>query len=266
VSLRIKASTNNERLGETFLPTRPHPQVCSVGELHLWYADSTSWADEAERFMPWLSESERHRHARFRRSEDRLLYAVSHAALRFVIAGYLSVAPTEVEFDVDKNGRPSVSGLPDAVGGLDFNLSHTAGMTVIAVVADGRCGVDIEFRRELKNLNEMIHFSLTQAERKSLSSENDSISSRQYLDCWTRKEAFLKSTGQGLANPINEIDTTPLVRGLLKLDCRLEPPAGLECEDDCHVYDWSPNARYSGAVAIDHPIQTAQCRELLLHR
>jgi 4'-phosphopantetheinyl transferase len=250
-----KTSTSDE----LFVPTLSHPQVCADGELHLWFVDNTLWGGDTEQFTPWLNAFERDRRDRFRRPEDRLLFAVAHAALRFVIAGYLSVEPLEVRFDVDKRGRPSVSGLPKSACNLDFNLSHTAGMTVIAVVGGGRCGVDIELRRELGNLQEMAQLSLSKREQESLTTENIPITNQQYLDCWTRKEALLKSTGQGLSVPLAEIDTTLFRRGPLELNCRLEPWAG-----DWHVFDWSPDSRYSGAVATNRPVLLAQCRELRL--
>ncbi len=158
-----------------------------------------------------LSEEERARAARFRRSEDRDTYAVTHFALRLVLGRLLGVAPAAVPFTRracpgcgEPHGRPGVSGDP-----LHFSLSHSEHLGLIAVAATP-VGVDVEKTATAEAAAPLVG-SLHPTERAELGKLPGSELPRAFTRTWCRKEAYLKGIGTGLSRPLSEdyVGATP---------------------------------------------------------
>ncbi len=167
---------------------------------------------DVKQFEKLLSPDESIRLQRLHHEKDQRLFLVSHAALRHVLSRYLKVSPEKLSFKEAEGGRPNV----DAGNiHLDFNMSHSEGLTAIAIVGSGRCGIDVEYYRQLPNIEEMARICLSPPERASLSSAGGP-EHLNFLNWWARKEAFTKATGEGLNAPLTEIDINPYLRGILE--------------------------------------------------
>ena len=90
-----------------------------------------------------LSDHEKKRAARFITQALTERFVVSHALLRDVMSECTGLPPEELVFGEDGLGRPFL----DGGGEIDFNLSHTNGMAVVAV-ARHKLGVDVERFRD----------------------------------------------------------------------------------------------------------------------
>ena len=101
----------------------------------------------------------------------------------------------------DNGGRPRFS----SGSGIDFSISHSASLSVAAVLgeAQGRVGVDIELvrkdRRE-ENLRIAKRY-FTESEAKIVSNGS---SPEEFYRIWTEKEALAKLLGVGLAALISD--------------------------------------------------------------
>ena len=103
-----------------------------------------------------------------------------------------------------ENGKPYFKHLPN----LYFNISHTDGLTVIAV-GESEVGIDVEKPRK---------FDL-RITRRFLKSEADYItaadSEKRFFEVWTNKEAFLKYKGTGITaglDSVNVFDCYPNIK------------------------------------------------------
>ena len=95
-------------------------------------------------------------------------------------------------FDFEPNGKPFLSCRPD----VHFSLSHTRNAVLCAL--DNRpIGADIEMIA-LRGLDHLLSV-LSTDEREAV--EQASNPSQQFLQIWTRKESYLKLTGEGLTGP-----------------------------------------------------------------
>ncbi len=95
-----------------------------------------------------------------------------------------------------------------------FNISHTEGVTVLAV-SEREVGVDVEKVRKA-------NFKI--AERHFLQNEIDYISycDKRFFEVWTKKEAFLKYKGTGISGglkSVNVFDSTPKIKTFFIDDC-----------------------------------------------
>jgi 4'-phosphopantetheinyl transferase len=154
-----------------------------------------------------LSEDEVARAARFHFEKDRLRFSRCRATLRVILGRYLRVPPATVHFSYSASGKPELA--PDQnPQQLRFNVSHSAQMALIAVSVRWRLGVDIERVREDVNVRELSERYFSERERHSLRSLPESMLVQAFFACWTRKEAFLKATGDGLGFPLSDFSVS----------------------------------------------------------
>ncbi|WP_299536188.1 4'-phosphopantetheinyl transferase superfamily protein [uncultured Streptomyces sp.] len=151
-----------------------------------------------------LDAAERRRADAFRRPADRAVYVAAHQALRQVLGAHLDTDPAAVEMTRlpcpgcgAPHGRPAVAG--PAGDRLHFSLSHTHGLALIAV-ADAPVGADIEQLPD-PELIEDVAAVLHPTEREELARAGAGSRPAAFARCWTRKEAYVKTTGEGLSGP-----------------------------------------------------------------
>lgn len=117
------------------------------------------------------------------------------------------------------HGRPGYLFAGDQVP-LALSLSRAAGWTLLAAVIDPppglRLGVDAEdpARMDFEGFDEV---ALTPAERSSLAPLEGALLQVARAQLWTRKEAWLKMTGDGLNIPPASLDVRDLA-GLRTLE------------------------------------------------
>ena len=164
----------------------------------MWWAAPVSPA-AAPHLLPLLDGHERERLARFRRPVDAARYLAAHALTRLVLADLLGSSPDSVVFDRtcrcgEQHGKPVLDG-----GGPHFSFTHAGDLVGLAVHADGPVGLDVERVRELTDLPTMTRHVCSPAEIPRPDAPGG------FFRIWTRKEALLKATGEGLSSPMNAI-------------------------------------------------------------
>ncbi|HEV7628545.1 MAG TPA: 4'-phosphopantetheinyl transferase superfamily protein [Streptomyces sp.] len=154
---------------------------------------------EAAPDLSLLSEEERARGAAFRYQTDRDRYHVAHIALRRELAARLGAAPSAVTLTradcpvcEGPHGRPSLPGDP-----LHFSLSHGGDLVLLAFAA-APVGVDVEEEPQ-SHVVEEVSRALHPREQVELGALPEAERAAAFARCWTRKEAYLKGTGTGLA-------------------------------------------------------------------
>jgi 4'-phosphopantetheinyl transferase len=114
---------------------------------------------------------------------------------------------TEIRFEYLSNGKPQITKEQNPRG-LQFNVSHAANVALIAVGSKHRLGVDIEKIRVDVDTNSLAERFFSFHERSALSALPDHLRVPGFYACWTRKEAFLKATGDGLSFPLADLSVT----------------------------------------------------------
>ena len=157
-----------------------------------------------------LSAEERARADRFVFEDDRSRYVTGRTALRTLLGQELGLPAAAVPLASSKHGRPLCARLR---GRLDFNLSNSGDVAVIAMAPQENVGVDVETLRPVHDALGLSRHYFSSAESRKLESLEPAQRDRAFLTCWTRKEAVLKATGLGLsiapATVETGIDATP---------------------------------------------------------
>jgi len=154
-----------------------------------------------------LSSDEIGRSKRFLFDEDRVHFIRCHLALRDVLAGYLAISASEIRFVCSTTGKPQIAAEQNSRA-LSFNLSHSAGMALIAVGGKRPLGIDIEKIRYDVDTFSLAERFFSPRECAGLRALPELIRVRAFFACWTRKEAFVKATGEGLSFPLDDFSVT----------------------------------------------------------
>jgi len=200
----------------TLWSTAPSVLTLAVDEVHVWRVELDTPSDaDLERLAGTLAPDERARAASFVFTPDRRRFTVGRAALRSVLAGYLGVAPATIGLGRTAAGRPALTGV--LAGALRFSVSRSAGLALCVVARAHDVGVDVE--RIMRGVVEDVVQArvLSPVEVAELRAMVPAERERAFFAVWTRKEAYAKARGLGLALPFEEftVSTDPGVAVLL---------------------------------------------------
>jgi 4'-phosphopantetheinyl transferase len=161
-----------------------------------------------------LSEAEQARAGRFKFDRDRRLFTVAHAALRSICAKYLRTSPRRIEFTESRYGKPKLA--LGSLTGLEFNLSHSGKLALIAAALRREVGVDLECVRDF-DFEQVAERFFTAREVAALRSLAKSQWRSAFYQCWTSKEAFLKGKGTGLSGELDEVEIASMADGQVRI-------------------------------------------------
>jgi 4'-phosphopantetheinyl transferase len=181
-------------------PEGPSSPDLSSDHVDVWRV----WLDEPVEITPTpsiLSSDELTRASRFHFEKDRLHFARCRSALRFLLSRYVGISAAEIRFEYQPSGKPEVAAQQNPCR-LRFNVSHSAGLALIAVSAGHRVGIDIEKIRADVDITTLAERFFSDRERAGLRALPDHLRLPAFFACWTRKESFLKATGDGLSFPL----------------------------------------------------------------
>jgi 4'-phosphopantetheinyl transferase len=82
---------------------------------------------------------------------------------------------------------------------VQFNLSHSGQLGLVACARGREIGVDIEQRRPVRDLLALARTAFSPAEYAAFSALPPPDQLHAFFSCWSRKEAFIKATGEGIS-------------------------------------------------------------------
>ena len=174
------------------------------GEVHLWRRSLEPSAPALNLCFALLSAAEREKAERYRVERPRNDYILTRGTLRSLLAGYLDCKPQDFSFDYTTYGKPFLADHRE----LQFNVSHTEGLALLAFVRDREVGVDVEKVRAQTDALKLAERFFSEHERNELRKfEGDELHAA-FFRCWTRKEAYIKAKGDGLSLPLHQFDVS----------------------------------------------------------
>lgn len=214
--------------------------MLSTGALEVLAARIDVSPEELERLSGTLDSEELER-ARGLPETTRREFVATRAILRTLLGERLEVPAADVKLRKSENGKPSVS------GDVLFNVAHSKGLAVFAFTHNLEVGVDIELLRPLADLGGVVELTLAPSEAAGLQSVPAEDRAAAFFACWTRKEAYLKASGNGLGSP-RDVAVT-LQPGAPE---RLVSVQGAPAEPErWELKSFEPGPGYVGAVAVE---------------
>lgn len=228
-------------LHPAFEPLEPTRLSLGVDDLHVW---AVPLSGDAEPHVAVLSANERERAARFHFADHRRRYEIGHGALRRILGAYLGRAPQAVEFVFGPRGKPFLAESLAGHHGPYFSLSHSGKLALIGV-ASAEIGVDCEKVRRLESYVAIAEKHFSRDEFAGLMRVPEAERLFAFYRCWTRKEAYIKALGEGLAMALDTFDVS-LGDEPKFLACR----DGRENPADWSMLDVSPGPEFTAAAAL----------------
>ncbi|PKO23429.1 MAG: 4'-phosphopantetheinyl transferase [Chloroflexi bacterium HGW-Chloroflexi-1] len=224
------------------------PPYCTLlsDEVHVWRMPLEQPAGCVRQLLQSLSADERTRAAQFHFERDRRRFIVARGALRIILGSYLSLEPSHLQFGCGSHGKPYLS-KPDYCA-IRFNLAHSHELALYALSYGREIGVDIEYIRPMPNIEQIVGRFFSASESAALQALPPGQQLEAFFNCWTRKEAYIKAIGDGLAQPLDQFQVS-LAPGELPQLLRVE-------KNSSEVARWrmealKPAPGYVAALAVE---------------
>jgi 4'-phosphopantetheinyl transferase len=180
------------------------------GTCQVWWAALDDVRPEHDAL---LGDDDRARRSRLRLAADRQRLTAAWAVARLVLGAATGLPPEQLPVDRRcprcgaQHGKPWLPTAP----GLHLSIAHTDGCVTVAVARGDALGVDVEaiVRPDRDDLDLLSLGTLAPEERAELARQPDEDRARAFTTYWTRKEAVLKATGDGLSTPLEELVVSP---------------------------------------------------------
>ena len=226
----------------------PAPRL-NEGDVYIWMetlpnADAR-WADT------WnvISQDEREHANRLVRDEDRALWIHTRALLRRLLAGQLCVEPQLIAFGEGPLGKPEVVSGSAGTGRLEFSVSHSGAVALVAIARDCRVGIDVERVQPDLSWEPIAKRFFSAADVDVIESRPPSERLMAFFDCWVRKESYLKGLGVGLKRALDGFSVPVGVAGGAVVDPEVQPSPNAEGLWRIHPIDVP--AGYAAALAVE---------------
>lgn len=203
-------------------------------QLWIWTLDGAS-ADATS-----LTEEERSRAARLVMPGHGARFIAARACLRRILGGCLGRDPAALRFDLGPHGKPHVQDAAD----FAFNLSHSGNLAAAATTQGMPVGIDIERIRPVADGLAARFFAA--AESTALDHIAPAARPAAFHACWTRKEAYIKATGIGLATPLDSFAVSLHPSEPARL-LWVDGDAG--APERWQMHDFTPSDGFAGAIA-----------------
>lgn len=224
-------------------------------EVHVWRFGLNVSDLALRRFRGLLCEAEIVRAERFRLPELRRRFLAARGALRSILAGYLSMDPRQLTFSYGPYGKPSVR-TPNEI---QFNLSHSNDLMVLAVCGRGFVGVDIEKEDPHFPAKEIAARYFCEREKNEIARADDKTALATFFQLWTAKEAVTKATALGLSLELSKVEIGLDPLRVLSLEA---PPSAAGV--DWRLLSFCPAEGYRGTLALTAEPHHLEFRSLCL--
>ncbi len=181
-------------------------RLCGRDGADVWQLLGPVDASQLGEFESFLSNDERERVARFGVDEARDKFIISRGALRAVLAPYLGCEPGEIRFRYGPAGKPHLANEAD----VHFNVAHSGWLFLYAVSRGHKVGVDVEEVRDHLEVERLAERFFAPGEARRLGDAKPEDRIQAFHRCWTRKEAYLKLKGFGIADQLDKFEVSLL--------------------------------------------------------
>jgi 4'-phosphopantetheinyl transferase len=218
-------------------------------QVHLWAAHPEQITDPhlIHHYHRLLEPGEQTKQRRFHFEKHRHAYLITRAAVRTLLSRYTGLPATDLRFEENEYGRPHLR--PDCnPENLHFNISHTDGLIVVAVVRNREIGVDVEYIQRGGDLINIADRYFSEQEVKDLHKLPDREHIDRFFDYWTLKESYIKARGMGLSIPLGQftfhLDGNPPIH--ISVDPAQNDPPG-----KWQFRQWRVDERFKIALALE---------------
>jgi len=217
-----------------------HGIFFSKGDVHIWETSLDASKELTEKCFNSLSPQEKERSTFFKFEKVQNNYVISQGVLHLLLGMYLNIEADKIKLGRHAKGKPfSADNL-----NLRFNMSNSGRKVVYAFSMDEEIGIDLEYSRDLDDLNELISKNFTANEINYIT-KIESEKKYRFFKFWTIKEAYLKAIGEGMRLPPDKLEFS-VNNGKFKL----QSINGVDDQADWVFEDFNLGENYIGTLVL----------------
>ena len=173
-------------------------QIFNKSYLNIFLIDIDDHLIHLDDLFSILSEDEKEASKKYRLIRDRQKFIVSKAIRRNILSKYLELDPQTLSFFINDFKKPYVI----SEEALDFSVSYS-GQYIAMAFHSKEIGLDIEILSNLFDYETILGQVFSKDERLSINEASERT--KQFYTLWTRKEALIKATSQGIDDYFTDI-------------------------------------------------------------
>ena len=154
-------------------------------------------------FASILNSEETARAQRFIKPQHQQRFTVARGMLRILLGRYLQQDPSTLQFHFNKYGKPYLQ----TSSNIEFNLSHSNNLALLAIGQQYPLGVDIEYFSQ-RPFIDIAKIMFSPNELEYLNNASPEQHTPIFFNIWTQKEAVIKACGIGLTYPTKTFDVS----------------------------------------------------------
>lgn len=194
----------------------------AIDTIDLWYGELSAGDKAHDRYWHLLDKAEQAQVKKLQHSLQQQRYIEVHGQLRLLLASYINQPAASINIQKTEHGKPYLAD----ESGLAFNLSHSVNKLVVAVGRNCRLGVDIEHIKHRASLSALVDKCFSEQEASYWNALPEAKKTVAFYRFWTRKEAFVKATGRGIALGLEQCVINPAKpTAFLRIPAGYGPPA-----------------------------------------
>lgn len=174
-------------------------------EVHIWQIATAIDSQRIIALQRLLAPTELQRAHQFLFEKDQHRFIIARGTLRHIISVYLDLAPTQISFAQNPYGKPY---LINQYAKLEFNVSHSHELILIAITKTHPVGIDLEFIRDDINPEAIASRFFSEQELSLLCRLPPAEKKMAFFQLWSKKEATVKMLGTGLYQALDKIDVS----------------------------------------------------------
>lgn len=180
----------------------PKLQIAGPHCVDIWSIKLTDNTYDTAALITLLDQREQKRYQRLHPNHQHR-YLLSHYACRQILSRYCQIAANEILFNLNQHGKPTVTG-----SDIQFNLSHSHDLAIVAISASNDIGVDVEYLKPKPHWQKLAKRFFNPDEIDYLNQQAEDRQLMAFFQLWTRKEAFIKALGTGLSTPLHSFNSS----------------------------------------------------------
>lgn len=188
---------------------------------------NTSWEASDTELLQFVSLQRREKVLGYRFPVDRKLSLYAALLVRMELSRLSGIPASELLFHSRSNHKPLLLSAPQ----YHFSFSHTKNFILCCISPDGAVGADAE--RITDAPFEVMDTVFHSAEKQYVLSPAATERNRAFYEIWTKKEAYTKFLGTGLAENLRSVNT-------LRPDYKLSFHTWKQDEYMCSVFEETP--------------------------
>jgi len=144
-------------------------------------------------------------------TDQSINFIISRYFSRRLLGKFNNVESSEISYALGEFGKPNALDSSFSPLRVQFNISHSNKMCLLAFSESAGLGVDVEFIDGDVDIDELALVFYSMDERRRLQGLQGQALIVEFYRLWTLKEAYLKSIGVGLNADLSEISSVDIM-------------------------------------------------------